>query len=193
MIDKGTIWSEAAKAGLLLGAFTSAFIFINMLTSSFATASVGARFAGFILNTALWLVKFIGCLWLLRFFMLRFVSERPEATGRDSFRFGVVVALTSALIVAGASLLNINLSQETYQETVNTVMQSYLGAAGITDSERVAIEHMMGSLPTISFFMTLIYCFLFGVAASGIFSRSIPPEDIFKDTSNGTDSPTGDE
>lgn len=187
MIDKGTIWSEAAKAGLILGIFTSAFIFLNMLTGSLAAASVGARFAGVVLSAGLWLVKFIGCLWLLRFFMLRFASGFPEVTSRDSFHFGTIVALTSALIVAGASLLNINLSQETYQETVNTVMQSYLGASGISDSERVAIEHMMGKLPTISFFMTLLYCFIFGVAASRIFSRSIPPTDIFKDSSDGAD------
>ncbi len=193
MIDKGTIWSEAAKAGLLLGVFTGAFIFLNMLTASLAGASAGARFAGVVLSTGLWLVKFIGCLWLLRFFMIRFAAGFPEVTCRDSFRFGVIVALTSALITAGASLLNISLSQETYRETVSTVMQSYLGASGITDSDRVAIEHMMGNLPMITFFATLAYCFIFGAVASRIFSRSIPPEDIFKDTSEGTGSHPEDE
>ena len=186
-IDRSVTWSEGARAGLILGIFTGAFIFLNMLTGKLAAGSAGARFFGVVLNTALWLVKFIGCLWLLRFFMLRFASKYSGVTNRNSFRFGVVTALTSALIVAGLNLLNINLEQETYRETVDTVMQSYLNMASLSDSDRVGIEHMMGMLPMISFFTTMIYCFIFGTVASLVFSRSIPPVDIFGTPSDRAD------
>lgn len=79
-IDLRTIWNEAAKSGLVLGIFTAVFMFTGILTAGLASGGFGARLAGSLISVALWLVKFVGCLWLLRFFMLKFAVNHPELT-----------------------------------------------------------------------------------------------------------------
>lgn len=185
--DKSIIWNEAAKAGLWLGLFTGAIILVNALFTYLLGSSFGARLAGTLINLALWLVKFLGCLWLFRFFMLKFAINYSGITNKTTFRFGVLIALTSALIVSAISLANILLiSQGSMQEIVDTAMQNYTSVTPLGDSERIAIERMMSWLPHISFFTTFIYCFLYGTVVAKIFSTAIPPRDIFKDD-NSTD------
>ena len=124
---------------------------------------------------------------LFRFFMLKFAINYSGITNKTTFRFGVLIALTSALIVSAISLANILLiSQGSMQEIVDTAMQSYTSVTPLGDSERIAIERMMSWLPHISFFTTFIYCFLYGTVVAKIFSTAIPPRDIFKDD-NSTD------
>ncbi len=181
--DKSIIWNEAAKAGLWLGIFTGAIIIANTLAASFLGNSFGAKLAGSLINIALWLVKFIGCIWLMRFFMLKFAINHSEATNRTTFKFGMLTALTSALIVSAISLANILLiSPASMQEIIDTAMQSYSAMTPIGDSERASIERMMGWIPQISFFTTFIYCFIYGTALSKIFSAGIPQKDIFNNT-----------
>ena len=175
-IDFRTIWNEAAKSGLVLGIFTAVFMFTGILTAGLASGGFGARLAGSLISVALWLVKFVGCLWLLRFFMLKFAVNHPELTPKSSFRFGMFTALTSAIIVAGVNLINLTVISP---DSINQLIDTYMA---LGDSDRVALERTMSKLPQISFFVTLVYCFLYGVIASKIFSMSIPPRDIFGDT-----------
>lgn len=182
-IDLRTIWNEAAKSGLVLGIFTAVFMFTGILTAGLASGGFGARLAGSLISVALWLVKFVGCLWLLRFFMLKFAVNHPELTPKSSFRFGMFTALTSAIIVAGVNLINLTvISPDSMSQMIDTYMQAYSSTMALGDSDRVALERTMSKLPQISFFVTLVYCFLYGVIASKIFSMSIPPRDIFGDT-----------
>lgn len=182
-IDLRTIWNEAAKSGLFLGLFTAVFVFTGILTAWLASGGFGARLAGSLISVALWLVKFVGCLWLLRFFMIKFAIKYPYLTSRSSFRFGMFTALTSAIIVAGVNLINLTvISPDSLTQLIDTYMQAYSSTMTLGDSDRVALERMVGKLPQISFFVTLVYCFLYGVIASKIFSMAIPPRDIFGDT-----------
>ena len=68
------------------------------------------------------------------------------------------------------------------KEAIDAAMQSFSAVNPLGDSERVSIERMIGKLPTISFFVTFTYCFLYGTIVSKIFASGIPPEDIFSDT-----------
>ena len=72
--------------------------------------------------------------------------------------------------------------EKTIKEAIDAAMQSFSAVNPLGDSERVSIERMIGKLPTISFFVTFTYCFLYGTIVSKIFASGIPPEDIFSDT-----------
>lgn len=162
-IDMRTILNEAAKSGLLLGLFTGVFIYVAMLIGMINSDSFGAKLMITVVNALLWMLKLVGCLWLLRFFMLR---------------FGMFTALFSAIIVAGIGLVNITLiAPESMQSAIEAAMQSYSSA--LSASEQVTLERTLSRLPLISFFSSLVYCFLFGTVAAKIFSASIPPRDIF--------------
>lgn len=177
-IDMRTILNEAAKSGLLLGLFTGVFIYVAMLIGMINSDSFGAKLMITVVNALLWMLKLVGCLWLLRFFMLRFAVANPTLTPRSSFRFGMFTALFSAIIVAGIGLVNITLiAPESMQSAIEAAMQSYSSA--LSASEQVTLERTLSRLPLISFFSSLIYCFLFGTVAAKIFSASIPPRDIF--------------
>lgn len=179
--DRHIIWNEAAKAGLVLGVFTGLFVLASMLLSNIGTGT-GARILASLADVALWLLKFVGCLWLLRFSMLRFASRYDGITSKESFRFGMLTALTSAIIVAGLNLLcTTALFPDVMQQAIDSSMQSYSAIMPLGDSDRVAMERMMSHIPQISFFVTLIYCFIYGTVASKIFSSSIPPRDSFGD------------
>lgn len=179
-IDMRTILNEAAKSGLLLGLFTGAFIYVAMLIGMINSDSFGAKLMITVVNALLWMLKLVGCLWLLRFFMImiRFAVANPTLTPRSSFRFGMFTALFSAIIVAGIGLVNITLiAPESMQSAIEAAMQSYSSA--LSASDQVTLERMLSRLPQISFFSSLVYCFLFGTVAAKIFSASIPPRDIF--------------
>lgn len=183
--DRHILWNEAAKAGLALGIFTGLFVFASMLLSNLGTgpgAGAGTRILASLVSIALWLLKFIGCLWLLRFTMLRFASRYDGITSKKLFRFGMLTALTSAIIVAGLNLLcTTALFPDVMQQAIDSSMQSYSAIMPLGDSDRVAMERMMSHIPQISFFVTLIYCFLYGTVASKIFSSSIQQRDSFGD------------
>ena len=177
-IDMRTILNEAAKSGLLLGLFTGVFIYVAMLIGMINSDSFGAKLMITVVNALLWMLKLVGCLWLLRFFMLRFAVANPTLTPRSSFRFGMFTALFSSIIVAGIGLVNITLvAPESMQSAIEAAMQSYSSA--LSASDQVTLERMLSRLPQISFFSSLVYCFLFGTVAAKIFSASIPPRDIF--------------
>lgn len=69
-IDMRTILNEAAKSGLLLGLFTGVFIYAAMLVGMINSGSFGVKLMITVVNALLWMLKFVGCLWLLRFFMI---------------------------------------------------------------------------------------------------------------------------
>ncbi|MCI5989536.1 MAG: DUF4199 domain-containing protein [Candidatus Cryptobacteroides sp.] len=185
IVDRHALWNEGSKYGLYLGAATGIFIFLNMFTASMAGGSAGLKMLAVALNAGLWLLKFLGCLWLMRFFMLRFVMDHPSADNRHTFRLGVITAMTSALVYSGINLLNICvISPDSIKEAVDTLMQTYTSIGALSDSEMIAVEKMMGWYPQIAFFSNFIYCFIYGTVVSLIFSGSIPPKDIFAENRN---------
>ncbi len=181
-IDRRSLWNEAAKAGLLLGLFTGVFIFANTMLPKLLAGGKVMSILLVIINTVLWLVKFAGCLGLLRYFMMSFSSKYRGISVQTIFRFGMLTALTSAVIVAGINLLNITvLSAEDLQSIIDTTLQSYSSMTQISDSDRVTLDRTLSHLPQISFFVTLGYCFLYGTIASKIIAGTILPKDEFGD------------
>ena len=167
MTDKKTIWTEAGLPGLVLGLIPAACLVLNDVTGSN------------ILAILLWLVKLVGCAWLMYAFMKKFVSLHSDAGGSDVFLFGVVVALLSAFVCSAFNYLySTLLKPDMYSEAFETVMQNYSSMLDANTAEQV--ENLIPKLPVIGLFTNLFYCFLYGTVLSAIFSRTVVSSNPFE-------------
>lgn len=165
MTDKKSMWNEAGVAGLALGAVSSAYMYLGGIS-------------GTVLTMVLWFVKFAACIYLMRFFMLKYSNNNPDTGHSEVFRFGTLVALLSALIYAAFSLAYLMyINPESLSEAMDSAMEMY---ESFLDSNSLeSIEEMLPKLPTISFWTNLFYCWIFGTVLAAIFSRNIPSDNPF--------------
>ncbi len=170
------MWNEAGKAGLALGAVSTAYLF----TTQFLAGAEIPAIITMLLTTVLWAAKFGGCIWIMMFFMKRFAAENPEADNRGTRRLGVIAALLSAILFAAACYANVAFfSSEILAGQFEATMQQM---APMMDSNSLAVIDMyMENLPEITFITYLIYCFIFGAVLSAILSMNIPSKDPFAD------------
>ncbi|MBQ4288039.1 MAG: DUF4199 family protein, partial [Bacteroidales bacterium] len=78
---------------------------VFMFASQFA-GKIGSPALSGVLGFFLWLAKFLGCIFLMRWFMSRLVAKYEGVIGADTFRLGVWIALFSALILSAFTLVN---------------------------------------------------------------------------------------
>ncbi len=172
------VWNEAGKTGAKLGLLCIACMAASFLISKIHGGTAIVLLVS-VLNFIIWAVKFTGCIAIMRRDMTRFAMAQQEDERGRAYRFGVASALLSALIVSAATLANILfISPEMFQATIDAVMNQY--SAVLDANGRQALESVSGNLPTINFFVTLGYCFVYGWILSAILSRSIRPADPFK-------------
>ncbi len=166
------MWNTAAKAGLVLGSISIAYMF---LTQWMAGVS---GIVNVILTMALWVGKFVGCIWVMKHYMKRHLEDHPEISNKDTFNLGMAAALLSALVYSAAAFANIAfISSDVFAEQFNLTMQQM---GSMMDSNTLAMmESFMDKLPQITFFSYLIYCTAFGTVLSFILSRNIPSKDPF--------------
>lgn len=174
-IDSGSIRSEAARSGLVLGLVTVAFMFLSQLAGG-----LGNAFAQSALGFLLWLAKVVTCVVLMRAFMKRLVGKYEGVTNRDTFRLGLWVALFSALIYSAMSLVNMLYISPGLLDEAYAMIYGQMGAM-LDSNSRQALAEIQPKLPAISFFSNLIYCFLYGTVLSSILSRGVPQPDPFAD------------
>lgn len=171
---KNLLWESAGKAGLVLGGVSIAYLLCTMLTGKLAEN--GPVFLMSVVNLLLWLAKFAGCIYLMRWFMLRFSQADPEADNARVFRFGTLTALLSALLYAGTYLAYTTfIAPDSFDQAMEILRDNPMIDANTMDQ----MEQMIPQMPTFSFFFNLIYCWLFGTVLSAIFSRNIPPQNPF--------------
>jgi len=183
MTDKKISWEAAGRAGLVLGGVCIAYVLLGMLSTKMAEGGTAGIVAGNILSMLAWVVKFVACIWLMRFFMRRFADEDPEADNHDTYSFGVKVAFLSALVYSAFYLVYVLfINPDIYQESLAILSDNPMFTSDMMDQ----VEAMMPKMPAISFFGNLIYCTLFGVIVSAIFSRNIPSTNPFAN-SDGAD------
>ena len=168
------MWNTAGKAGLLLGLASAAFLFISQGLEQIEIPAILRSVLGFVL----WSAKFIGCIWIMKFFMKKFASENGNVQNSTTFRFGMLSAFLSALVYAAVSFANVAfISADMFTEQMNALMQQM---APMMDSNTQSImETYMENLPQITFISNLIYCFIYGMILSFILSRNIPSKDPF--------------
>lgn len=170
------MWNTAAKAGLILGLVSAVYMFVNKWTGQADLPT----FLTMLINGVMWCLKFGGCIWLMMFFMKKFVAENPEARNSHTRRLGMAMAFLSALVYSAISFADVAfISADFYAEQINQVMQA---TASMMDSNTLnEMDKMMEKLPQMTFFSNLIYCFIYGTLLSAILSRNIPSRDPFAD------------
>jgi len=174
MESNRTLWNEAGKAGLVLGSVSLVYMVIDFLVTK------GQGQSGWIsaAMTVLWAAKLWLCLWLLKFFLTRYSANNPEIDNSGTFRFGMAVAFLSALLYSGGQLAWVTLVQpDMFADSIALVEESI--ESMMTDDMIDTLEEIVPKMPTISFFLSLFWCWIFGTCFSAIFSRNIPSRNPF--------------
>ena len=175
-VIRNNIWNMAGKAALLFAAISSAYLFIDMFFATSELPSVVTTLG----SSVIWLAKFGGCIYLMMFYMKKFVSENPQASNSDTFRLGTRISLLSSIIYAAVTFANVAyISTDIFSEMINTSMQQM--APMLDSNSMTALDSVFDRLPQITFFTNLIYCFIYGTVLSFILSRNIPTKDPFAD------------
>lgn len=173
---KGTFWNDAGRAGFVLGIIPCVYMFLSQWLTTSGTSSTMVALLLSLGNILLWAAKFVGCIMLMKLFMRRYVSGKPEATHSDSFKFGVATALLSALIYSAFYYAYVTfIAPDAIDQAMSMIRESYSSiftADTLDEFEQV-------NFGALSFFSNLIYCTLFGTVLSAILSRNIPSDNPF--------------
>ena len=163
------LWTYAGKAGLALGAISSVYHFASyLLAGDLSPATLGQEIIGMVL----WAIKFAGCIWVLSFFMKKFASENSGVDKRTAFKMGTASSLLSALMFAAIYLADMLYISPDFYHMI--YQEAYTQIIPVLDSNGLeALDRIMPKIPQITFFTTLIYCFIFGTVLSLILSRNI--------------------
>lgn len=123
-----------------------------------------------LLNSILWTIKFVGCLYLLNFFLKQFHKDTKINSIKEISRHGRRIAFLSALFYSGFLLMyTLYISPETTSKAFDLIMSTQK-----MDSNTMAmLENIKADIPKILFGSNLLYCFLYGTVASSFLSRRI--------------------
>ena len=167
MEDKNKFLNESGKDGLILAGVAIAYFLLTTWIGKLSLPGVVST----ILGLVLWAGKLALCIWLMVKFLRKFAEENEKDRSR-TFRFGMSVALCSALVYAGVYFAYVSIiAPDTFSDVINTVLQTYSSFMTSEDLERVA--NLEPSMPTITFFINLVWCWLFGTIVSAIASSNI--------------------
>ena len=180
MIEKRELWDAAGKAGIVLGAVSSAYLFLTQWLAG-ALASKGGLLSA--VTMILWIAKFAGCIFLMKFFLRKFADSCTGAGTADLKRLGTRIAFLSALIYSALYLVdNLYIAPELISDSIDTVTEQ-MGSLMDSNTEE-ALESLKDRIPFIGFFSNLIYCTLFGMVVSSIQAPRIINPDPFYGVSN---------
>jgi hypothetical protein len=176
-INSSALWNEGGKVALVLGGVSVLYALITSFISV-KSGNISTNTVLVFINFVLWFLKLIGCIFLMQFFMKRLVIKYSGVDNKVTMHFGTIVSFLSALIVAGYSLLSLSLMSNS---EIKSIIYSSIGDnAKLLDlNTQNAFENIINNLPVYSFFIMLIYCFLYGYILSLILSKRIPSNNLF--------------
>lgn len=152
-------WGLAMRDGLLLSLVTV----VCTTLGSIANLSF--------LNILLWLVKLIGSIWLLWFFMKRYGDAHPEEPRTTGY--GILVCLFSSIVCAVFAYLSYRFFFPGAIDEIMTQLPATLASTpGITPEAEEAVYKLMDNLPQIMCVLSLIWDFVLGLAISAIIGAS---------------------
>ena len=164
------LWNEAAKYGIILGVLPAIYLFYGHL--QIAMDMTG--FFSFMVGIMLWAVKFFGCMMLMKHAMLKFAFENESVSKNDIFKFGVCMAIFSALVFSVISLADqLYFFPEQYQNAYAVLIEEY---SKVLPAEQVDELKGMLSAPKFAFIGVFLYCLIYGTVLSKIFSVNIPSQ-----------------
>ena len=177
-ISRKTLWDSAGKGGLILGGVTVGFMALSLLVQLLPDNSVGT-FLSTILSFLIWAAKLFCCVYVLFALMRKFTLDFPGADRAMVRKFGIITGFTSAIIYSAFMLVYmLYINPDALAESFAVATDAY---SGMLDSNAMAaLDQMQGSMPAIMFFGTLVYCTLFGWAASAIIASRLVKDDPFK-------------
>lgn len=174
-----SLWNEAARGGLVLGLVSIVYMVINSLTAKINASGAGAALVN-VGNILLWVFKLYLCIRLMKYFMQKYAAGRDGITNSGSFKFGTATALLSALLFSGFSLAwMLFIQPDMFEDAMASATQMYENM--LTADQLESMQELAPRLPTIAFFVNLVWCWLFGTVLAAIFSRNIPPRNPFND------------
>lgn len=177
------VWTEAMKYGAILGVITIVLDLIPHLWAPSmsdisqgisARTAVSSALTSSVITMVYSLIKMAVCIWLMVIFTKKLVAAYDNVTSSESFRFGMFVALLSALIVSASALIQYKLMDPTViKDAVEqiSIQQGNNMPAGYTESIADMVQSMM---PFMVLLITFLKCALIGILAALIISRSIP-------------------
>ncbi len=171
--SSGASWNSAALAGLAMGAATIALDYLPMLPAFIGCGEIASE----LLGGALKIVKVLACIYLFRALMLRFFNTVRTDYARLQ-RYGLKLALFSSILVAGFSVLQILvINPDMLSQTAQAVQNTYRHM--MDSNTAAAMEKMISKLPVITFFSSVVYCYLWGWILSTTFARKLFPVNPF--------------
>lgn len=181
MDDKKSIWSAAAAPALLMGGISIAYIALGYFTGKLQPGLLTSA-----LSIILWIAKLAACIIVFKLLLQKFSDSDPDADNSRVFKFGMVIALLSSLVYSAAYLCYmLYIVPDMVTEAFSRITDAY--SSMLDSNSLAALERMEGSMPSITFFSNLVYCFLFGTILSAILSRNIPPRNPFERKDDGDD------
>ena len=172
--DKNNFINEAGKNGLVLASVAIVYFLVTNLLAKIENGGTMLT----VLSFVLWAAKLTLCIWLM-FAILRKAAAENGNDRSANFRFGMAVAACSALVYAGFYLLYVSvIDTDFFKEAFDTIASAYSGMMNSDELDRVM--NMESSMPAVTFFFNLIWCWLFGTIISAIASSRIcGPDDPF--------------
>lgn len=165
-----SLFNEAGVPGLILGAISILYFAVNELLSS-AVANGSGIIAFNILSFVLWGAKLFACIYVMYLILKKFATANG---GNKSLtmKFGMLTALCSSLLYSAACLAFVLfISPESISTALESTAQMY---AGLFTSDQIdSIMDMQSSIPALMFFVNLVYCWLWGLVLSAIFSSKL--------------------
>jgi len=184
-IDNRIIWNEAARVGLVFGAFSSGCLLLKNLSELSGSAFLVQ--AAFII---LWAVEFFGCILLMKKYMLDLRDKFDGVKMEDTVRFGRRVALFSGLILAS---VNAVILMKAAPDTLEAALEEAAGMMNLSASQKEELGPLMDRMPVVTFFAQWIYCFLYGTVLSSILSRYIFMQGLLEEVRRKKDEENVDE
>ena len=168
---KQNFWSKAGSGGLVLGGVSIAYFLTGILLQKAGVPQIAMSVS----SVFLWILKFAGCIYLMWFFL----KTEAASNGRERsgvLKYGMGLALCSALVYSAFYFAWVLFVQpDFFDQTFDALMQAYSQFLPAESLESIA--NMKSSMPTISFFTNLIWCWLYGTILSAILSSSLCRQD----------------
>ncbi|MCK9629717.1 MAG: DUF4199 domain-containing protein [Bacteroidales bacterium] len=163
-------WSIAALDALLLSIIT---IVVSLIQVVFEPGTV--------ISILLWLVKFVGCLALLYYFIKEFSKSHDTFTYKEGFSFGFKICLLSSVVLAAFNFLQYAVL---FPDAMQTAMEQVIVAMQSSNPDAAdSMERYQSKLPQLVSVITLFYYTVFGLIASAVIANYTKKGDIFTNNS----------
>ena len=185
-INKELFWNKAATAGIILGGISITYMYLERLVL-LIPAMIASPLL-FLLQVA----KFIGCIWIMRFFMLSYLEKDKVAERKHAFRLGALSAVLSALFFGGIAMADIafisteynmqkvKMSTELIKETTSSdalnSIPFFKNNKAVMNESLKQMESLAQSPQKLSvntFHSLFLSCSLYGIILAFILSRFI--------------------